>query len=169
MDMVDTKWDNPVMKLIADSRGRLTCRTFFRPNTAFDRRLQRPCFLLRPEASGEVAAVWHERDDEEILEVGDQCWLTIDARCVPGLIPPLAGFISVFTKNLDEGRVEISRSWPERRGTKLYAHPASILPPLDAVFARGSEAVDEWLRANWERGWPYNRNFKDRAPVEGTT
>ncbi|HEV2330119.1 MAG TPA: hypothetical protein VGY56_15160 [Verrucomicrobiae bacterium] len=131
------------------------------------RRLQRPCSLLRPEVSGEVAALWHGCDDEEISEDGFQCWLTIDARFVPGLVPPMTGFISVFTKSLEEGKVDISRSWPESTGTKLYAHPASILPQLDAVFARGSEAVDEWLRANnWERGRRYNRNFKDKATVK---
>ena len=131
------------------------------------RRLQRPCVLLRPEVNGEVAAVWYEYDDEEFLETGCQCWLTLDARFVPGLVPPLTGFISVFTSGLEMGRVEISSSWPERKGTKLYAHPASILPPLDAVFARGSEAVGEWLRVNdWERGCRYNRNFKDKATVK---
>jgi hypothetical protein len=133
------------------------------------RRLQRPCFLLRPEVSGQVAAVWNDLDRDEISETGHQCWLTFDARFVPGLNPPLTGFVSVFTDELkcQGGRVEISQSWPERKGTKLYAHPASILPPLDAVFARGSEAVDEWLRANnWERGSRYNRNFKDKAPVK---
>ncbi|HXC36600.1 MAG TPA: hypothetical protein VNV43_12045 [Candidatus Acidoferrales bacterium] len=93
--------------------------------------------------------------------------MTVDARFVPGLVPPMTGFISVFTKSLEEGRVEISRSWPGRKGTKLYGHPASILPPLDAVFARGSQAVNEWLQANnWERGWRYNRNFKDKATVK---
>ncbi|HTV42944.1 MAG TPA: hypothetical protein VMF08_20435 [Candidatus Sulfotelmatobacter sp.] len=131
------------------------------------RKLQRPCFLLRPEVSGEVAAVWYERSNEELFETGRECWLTVDARFVPGFTPPLTGFISVFTQGCERGHVEISNSWPERKGTKLYAHPASILPPLDAVFARGSEAVDEWLRANdWERGWRYNRNFKDKATVK---
>ena len=29
-------WDHPIMKLVADSRGRLTAADLFRPNTAFD-------------------------------------------------------------------------------------------------------------------------------------
>ena len=29
-------WDYPIMKLVADSRGRLTAADLFRPNTAFD-------------------------------------------------------------------------------------------------------------------------------------
>ena len=133
------------------------------------RKLQRPCFFLRPEVSGEVAAIWHERDDDEIDETGHHCWLTIDARFVPGLPSSVTGFISVFTNEEDcqGGRVEIASSWPKRKGTKLYAHPASVIPPLDAVFARGSDAVGEWLAAsNWQRDWRYNGNFKDKTPVD---
>lgn len=29
-------WDNPIMKLVADSRGRLTAADLFRPGVAFD-------------------------------------------------------------------------------------------------------------------------------------
>jgi hypothetical protein len=29
-------WDYPIVKLVADSRGRLTAADLFRPNTAFD-------------------------------------------------------------------------------------------------------------------------------------
>jgi len=29
-------WDNPIMKIVADSRGRLAAREYFRPGTAFD-------------------------------------------------------------------------------------------------------------------------------------
>ena len=31
-----TVWDNPIMKIVADSRGRLTAADLFRPGTAFD-------------------------------------------------------------------------------------------------------------------------------------
>ena len=51
-------------------------------------------------------------------------------------------------------------------GTKLYAHAASVLPPIDAVFARGSEAVGEWIHSHgWERTYRYNDNFPDRDLV----
>jgi hypothetical protein len=41
-----------------------------------------------------------------------------------------------------------------------------VLPPIDAVFARGSEAVGEWIRSHgWERTDRYNDNFKDAAIV----
>ncbi|HEV3303348.1 MAG TPA: hypothetical protein VG055_27090 [Planctomycetaceae bacterium] len=30
------------------------------------RKLERPCLFLRPQGAGPVAAVWHERDRDEI-------------------------------------------------------------------------------------------------------
>lgn len=130
------------------------------------RQLQRPCVFLRPVGTGPVAAVWHERDNDEIESTGHHCWLTIDARHVPGLVS-VKGYISVFTneENCEDGRVEIAPSWPKRGGTELYAHPASVLPPIDAVFALGSESVGQWIRSHgWERTDRYNDNFKD-API----
>ena len=45
--------------------------------------------------------------------------------------------------------------------------PAFVLPPIDAVFARGSEIVGEWLRLHdWPRDERYNDNFKDAAIVQ---
>ncbi|OYV96722.1 MAG: hypothetical protein B7Z73_00210 [Planctomycetia bacterium 21-64-5] len=72
--------------------------------------------------------------------------------------------MSLFTDEVkcEGGWVEFSRAWPERPGVQLYAQPASVLPPLDAVFFRGSELVGDWLQANdWERDRRYNHNFKD--------
>lgn len=133
------------------------------------RKLQRPCVFLRPQVNGSVAAIWHERDEDEIESTGHHGWLTVDARHVPGLSPSVTGYISVFTdeENCEGGRVVVSPSWPKRAGTELYAHPASVLPPIDAVFARGSAAVGEWIRSHgWERSERYNNNFKDAAIVE---
>ncbi|HTV61097.1 MAG TPA: hypothetical protein VMH30_00860 [Verrucomicrobiae bacterium] len=36
LDFQERKWDNPTMKLVADSRGRLTAAELFRPGTAFE-------------------------------------------------------------------------------------------------------------------------------------
>lgn len=132
------------------------------------RKLQRPCVFLRAQASGSVAAIWHERNDGETESTGHHCWLTVDARHVPGLPRSVAGYISVFTddEKCHGGRVDVTSSWPNRAGTELYAHPASVLPPIDAVFARGSEAVGEWIRSHgWQRKWRYNDNFKGREVV----
>ena len=132
------------------------------------RKLERPCVFLRPQGSGPVAAIWHEWDDDEIEATGLRCWLTVDARLVPGLPASVTGFLTIFTddRKCQGGRVEINQSWPKRPGTKLYAHSASVLPPVDAVFARGSETVGEWIRSHgWDRTERYNDNFKDSAVV----
>src|SRR5436190_2078422 len=73
----------------------------------------------------------------------------------------------VFLRPQGAGRVEITPTLPKGGGTKLYAHPASVLPPIDAVFARGSDAVEAWIRSHgWERFDRYNNNFKDKAIVD---
>jgi hypothetical protein len=133
------------------------------------RRLERPCVFLRPQGIGPVAAVWYERDKREIDSTGYRCWLTVDARLIPGLSPSIRGYLSVFTNEdmCEGGRVDIVPTWPTRMGTPLFAHPASVLPPIDAVFACGSESVGEWIASHgWKRSWRYNDNFKGRALVD---
>jgi hypothetical protein len=76
----------------------------------------------------------------------------------------LSGYLSVFTDEdkMEGGHVEITPGWPQREGTPLYAHAASVLPPIEAVFALGSEAVGSWMQSHgWERGERYNDNFPD--------
>ena len=132
------------------------------------RKLQRPCTFLRPQGTGPVAAVWHERDDDEIESMGQRCWLTVDSQHIPGLPLSIHGYVSIFTdeEKRQGGRVEVASSWPDRRGAPLYAHRASVLPPIDAVFARGSDIIGDWIRSNgWKRTDRYNDNFKDAAIV----
>ena len=132
------------------------------------RALERPCAFLRPHGTGPVAAIWHERDDEEIESTGFHCWLTVDARQIPGLPERIPGYVSVLTdeERCQGGRVEIVESWPGRPGTELFARSESVLPPIDAVFAHGSEAVQQWLASNnWPRNERYNNNFSDKAVV----
>lgn len=132
------------------------------------RKLQRPCVFLEPEGDGPVAAVWYEYDDDEVELTGHHCWITVDARWIPGLPPSITGYVSVFTDEVKcmAGRVEVTPSWPERPGTILYARAVDVLPPIDAVFARGSEAVGEWIRSHgWGRSTRYNLNFTDTDRV----
>jgi hypothetical protein len=127
------------------------------------RKLQRPCFFLYPEPHGEVAAIWHDDNAREVEETGFQCWLTVDARFIPNLPKSIKGYISVYSEGCTDGKVEVSRTMPNRGGVKLYAYPAKVIPPIDAVIARGSEKVDEWLKANnWSRDIRYNNNFNDQ-------
>jgi|SRR5580700_8918190 hypothetical protein len=133
------------------------------------RKLQRPCVFLRPAGPGPVAAVWYDRDEAEIESSGYRRWLAVDARRIPGLARSVARYVNVLTdeKTCEGGRIKVTSHWPMRKGTRLFAHPASVLPPIDAVFALGSEAIGEWLASHgWERGERYNDSFKDRALVE---
>jgi hypothetical protein len=132
------------------------------------RKLERPCLLLRPTGTGAVAAGWYERDEGEIESTGHRCWLTVDIRNIPGLRRPVRRYMKVLTdETSDGGRVQFVSSWPRRAGTRLYAHAASVLPPIDAVFARGSEAVGQWMASHgWNRRERYNDNFKGRATIE---
>jgi hypothetical protein len=133
------------------------------------RALERPCVFLRPQGPGTVAAVWYERDSQEIESTGHRCWLTVDSRYIPGSPSSVAGYISVFTdeSTCQGGRIAVTPEWPARAGKKLYAHPAKVLPPIDAVFALGSDLVGAWLRLHgWERGCRCNSNFKDGAVVD---
>lgn len=132
------------------------------------RKLQRPCVFLQPQGSGPAAALWHKRDDEEIDATGHHCWLTVDARHIPGWPSPDAVYLSVSAdeETCQGGRVEVAPAWPKRAGTPLYAQAASVLPPIDAVFARGSEAVGAWIHSHgWKRTDRYNDNFKGAAIV----
>ena len=133
------------------------------------RKLERPCVFLRADGPGPVAAVWYERDDDEIQSTGQRCWLTVDSHHIPALPPAVSGYISVFTdeKECQGGRIEVSPSWPKRTGTQLYACPASVLPPVDAVFARGSNTVEEWINSyGWERHDRYNSNYGGKSTVD---
>ncbi len=132
-------------------------------------RLSRRCIVLGPSGNGPVAAIWHEPDEDEIEATGYRCWITVDARFVPGLPKSVAGFLSVFTdeRKCQGGRVEQHSILPKRPGIELHASEESILPPIEAVFVRGSETVGEWLASNnWPLNERYNKNFPDSAIVE---
>jgi hypothetical protein len=128
------------------------------------RRLQRECKLLCPTGPGPPAAVWHEREHgaREVLRP----WLTIEARHIPGLAKQVGGYITISTdeRHFVGGRVDVTSGWPRHGGTPLFTRPASVLPPIDAVFAMGSDAVGAWLDSlGWDRTTPYNDNFKSDA------
>ena len=130
------------------------------------RRLARPGALLRPVGDGPVTGVWYERDDEQVETTGYRWWITVDAQRIPGLSPIVNGFISVLSdeRRCQGGKVLVSRTWPDRPGTKLYSHAVSVLPPIEGVFAKGSDEVGAWLLANdWPRDERYNDNFPDRV------
>ncbi len=135
------------------------------------RHLARPCVYLR--LSGEhFAAIW---GGEGIVWCGDgpyRHWLSIACRFIPAGNDGVTGCLSIYTHEDDcvSGMVTVddSLTLPDPTdGLKLYAHPESSLPPLEAVFKLGSSDVADWLRANnWQPDWGFNDNFPDRTPVD---
>src|SRR5260370_87834 len=108
------------------------------------RELQRRSVLLTPEASGPLAAIWFGQDQEQLAQDGFRCWLTVDLAYVPPFDG--VGWLSVFTDeaSCQGGRVEFGSVPQKQSGQSLYAREISVLPPIDAVIARGSIAVERW-------------------------
>jgi hypothetical protein len=132
------------------------------------RRLARPCLALSPNGSGSVIAVWHEPDKRETEETGFRHWMTIDSRLVPRLGPLPSRYLSILTdeRECQGGRVELLDSVPNAAGVELYATQIEVLPPIEAVFARGSDEIGTWLAVHdWPRVEWYNDNFPDRKIV----
>lgn len=130
------------------------------------RQLQRPAAFLRQQGTGPIVAKWYDRDEDEIEQTGQRCWLTIDTKYIPGFSKIDAPYITVFTNEQsgEGGQAAVSSSWPERDGTTLYAIPTMALPPIDAVFARGSVAVDSWLQTfGVKRGDRFLSSLPDQA------
>lgn len=134
------------------------------------RAIQRKCNLLKPTGVGEPVAMWFEPDSDDESITQWHRWMTVRANALPDSKAPDTVFFSLYTSGLDKGLIDFVDGWPPRNGTPLYAHPASVLPPLDAVFALGSEEVGKWLAAHdWARSEQYNSNFGDAeivAPYE---
>jgi hypothetical protein len=131
------------------------------------RRLQRRTILLTPDGSGDAAALWYGHDYDEEPPDGHQCWISVNAGFIPGFDG--IGWLSVLTddESCQGGRVEVSPGPRRREGVPLYPKEIAVLPTIDAVFARGSQAVERWLEDNgWRRDWRYNSNFRDRAIVD---
>jgi hypothetical protein len=136
------------------------------------RRLARPCVHLRPTGrAARAAAVW--RGPGLVPPPGDgyEHWLSIDCRFLPAGAGPPSGCLSVYTENGDRyGAVTHDPAAvlsPGRGGRLLYAHPAESLPPLEAVFLRGSPAVAAWLASlGWPADWGWNGNFPDAGVAE---
>lgn len=128
-------------------------------------RLCRPVVALRRTGTGEPAARWYGPEAFEVDENDLRCWLTISSSWIPCLKKTEPKFLSVFSDDMNdsEGYVETSAKWPERDGIDLFAEEIDLLPPIEAIFLLGSDAVAAWLRENnWNRNWPFSMSFKDK-------
>ncbi len=112
-------------------------------------RLRRSAQLLSQDESGALAGWYYEtpvRGVHFALLRGDEVLL-------------------VRTKGKGGGSVSIDTE-PPTGGTKLYARPWESLPPIEALFLRGSDNIGQWLAQNdWKRSWGFNDNFGDSALV----
>lgn len=126
------------------------------------RALERQCWILSPAEQGPGNAVWHVPSDGQRRR-----WLTVDASFYQNVG---SRYISIVGDCSGGGVVERLDRLPEpRRGDiDLVATETSILPPIDAVFAFGSDHIGSWLaKNNWKRAWGYNSNFPAEALAEG--
>src|SRR5437879_3511170 len=106
------------------------------------RRIQRRTILLTPDGSGDRAAIWYGYHHGDEPADGHHCWLSVNAKFIPS--SDLRGWLSIFTddESCQGGRVKVSSAPFKKDGISLYAKEIQVLPPVDAVFAQGSAAVE---------------------------
>ena len=106
--------------------------------------LARPAQLLVP-GNGDIVGYWHGMANPKrclVVKLGNR-WLNVHTSVATEVASPAVS------------------------NTPLIAVAHEILPPIDAIFARGSEAVGAWLsECHWQRDWGYNDNFAGRKLVQ---
>lgn len=113
-------------------------------------RLSRSCTVYKQDGMGTPSAFWHGVEPGLCLSIlHDKQWLNV-----------------VLGDDSSGGTVETG-SQASESDIRLYAQPETSLPPVDAIFFRGTDAVDDYLRHyEWPRDEPFNDNFPDSIPVE---
>ncbi|MDB4766142.1 hypothetical protein OAG71_00495 [bacterium] len=132
--------------------------------------LKRETLLLKPNGSGDVVAKWYEINDDELERTNHICWLSVDSNFIPGVsLNEGQRFLTIFSNEEDceSGKVELSASFPARDGMDLYAEQVDILPPIDALIAKGGGKIGDWLESNnWKRNERYHSGFGDHELVK---
>jgi hypothetical protein len=122
--------------------------------------LRRDCYFLKATGNGEPVGLWFESDDDYEEVSGLRRWLTLRADALPNAKAPPTVYFSIYTGDNLSGCLNLTDGWPPARGTLLYAHPASVIPPIDAIFSLGSKLVSTWLKQlGWKRKDRPGRNF----------
>ena len=125
--------------------------------------LSRPVTYLVPAgASDRVGFWWGPSPGSRVLV--DRVWLALDCTLVPELEIPVGILQLSFDSASGSASATIADSWPSRSGPAqpLRPVPGRSLPPMDALFRLGSDAIGQWLEARgWQRDWGYNSNFPD--------
>jgi hypothetical protein len=112
-------------------------------------RLARRATLLSTKGSGEPVAYWHGLHSRSLCVSlrHRRRWLDVH-------LDDAAGQVTVVDK-------------PALSSTPLFGVEVKSLPPVDAVFAMGSSAVESFLHENgWSRADSFNRNFPDEVPSQ---
>lgn len=112
-------------------------------------RLGRDALLLEKEGRGEPVAYWHGLEPGElcISFKHDGTWL------------------NVYLDEVEEGGRVKRDDGPIQSDTPLFGRPHASLPPVDGIFAKGSDAIGLFLdQHGWARDDPYNENFPHPAP-----
>ena len=132
------------------------------------RKIERQTILLTPNGAGEEAAIWYGNDHQWITDDLFRCWLAVDTKYIPNF--DNRGWMLILTDDdftSRELRVEFIPQKPSKNGTRLYPKEIRLIPPIDAVIARGSPSVDLWLKKNkWDRQTRYNSNFPDQEAIK---
>lgn len=134
------------------------------------RRLSKPCVQLTRQGT-DYCAVWGGMGVVPLRDARFRHWISVASHAVPGG-HGLTGCFSVYANQEDRatGLVLVNRQAtlpPVPDGIKLYAHQTTCFPPLDAIFRYGTEAVQQWLRANqWQPEWGYSPQFRDHQTTE---
>ena len=113
--------------------------------------LARPATILRDSGAGDPVAYWHGTEP--------------DSPCIS--IRHEAGWLNVLLDTSHRGgRAELG-SEPIKSATPLFAYPSVCMPPVDAVFMLGSQAIGDFLAEHdWPRDEPFNTNFPSSVPEE---
>ncbi|MES2571074.1 MAG: hypothetical protein V4710_13590, partial [Verrucomicrobiota bacterium] len=103
-----------------------------------------------------------------IDDLGVRAWMALDAVACFGVSKTMpAPFMMVITNEESmDGRIEFSEKLPNG-SIPLFGTLINPLPPIDVVFAKGSERVGSWLADNgWGAGIRYNEAFPAEHIVE---
>ncbi|MDO5642554.1 MAG: hypothetical protein Q4G26_09255 [Paracoccus sp. (in: a-proteobacteria)] len=158
--------------------------------------LSRPCFLLRADATGDIAGFWGgERADQPSRPPPEATALsairhimTVDARLLGQLgLPAPAPSIGFSEVRLKTGAItfRVHHSGPEIAalecdGLPLYATPATSFPPFAALCLYGGARIADWLAglglrrheyhaaAHVPLAMDYEDAFTARAPISGS-
>lgn len=130
------------------------------------RRLSRPVWILHPAASNRILAHWYEFGFED-QQRGAHLQLVIDTKEAYPELCFSAPYLGIFSDSSHQRGHLVQLSTLPPGGNPLPGQKVRPLPPLEALFAKGGDTVNQWLE---EIQWPgrqrYSEGFPDRDVAE---